>query len=266
VPATIVVDDGWQLRYARPEPDVGRWPDLRGWIDARHARGQRVLLWWKAWDRDGLPPEWCVRDGAGVGIAADPSNPEYEAHLRAQIRAMLGSVGLGADGLKIDFTGSTPSGPGLRRHGTEWGVSLLHRLLAIAHDEAKRTRPDALLITHAPNPAFADVTDMLRLNDMMRMEDRLPGLPAVAQMTHRARVAAAAIPGALVDTDDWETPDLATWRAYWQMKGELGVPALYYADTVGFDQDPFTEADYALMREVFAAARAGSVPMTAASR
>ena len=53
-PGTVVIDDKWQSAYGTNEPDTGKWPDLKAWIAGRHARGQRVLLWWKAWDPEGL--------------------------------------------------------------------------------------------------------------------------------------------------------------------------------------------------------------------
>jgi len=34
-----------------------------------------VLLWWKAWDPEGLPPELCIRNPDGTPVAFDPTNP-----------------------------------------------------------------------------------------------------------------------------------------------------------------------------------------------
>ena len=36
VPGTIVIDDKWQGAYGTCEPDPAKWPDLRGWVAARH--------------------------------------------------------------------------------------------------------------------------------------------------------------------------------------------------------------------------------------
>ncbi len=225
-PGTVVIDDKWQASYGRGEADRGRWPDLRGWVAQRHARGQHVLLWWKAWDPEGLPAEWCVRNAAGRAVAADPTSAAYQAHLEATLQLMLGRDGYDADGLKIDFTASAPSGPGLEAAGREWGVELLHALLALIHRSSKAAKADALIVAHAPNPYFADVADMMRLNDMLRLERVVPGTDVVRQMSHRAKVAAAACPGLLIDTDDWQVPDLAAWREYLLAQPLLGVPCL----------------------------------------
>ena len=75
VPGTVVLDDKWQATYGANEPDTEKWPDLEGWIAARHADGQKVLLWWKAWDPEGLPRELCVCTPDGRPVAVDPSNP-----------------------------------------------------------------------------------------------------------------------------------------------------------------------------------------------
>ena len=253
VPGTIVIDDRWQATYGGNEPDEERWPDLRGWIADRHADGQRVLLWFKAWDPDGLPPEACVTDALGRPIAADPTSPAYEALLRASLHRMLSADGLAADGLKVDFTAQTPSGPGLRRQGDAWGVALLHRLLQLVYRFAKEANPESLIVTHTPSPLFADVTDMIRLNDLLRLEDPEPFPPAVAQMTHRARVAAAIEPGMLIDTDDWCMPSKAEWRAYLAAKPLLGVPALYYATGIDTTGEVFTDEDYAAIRDAWTA-------------
>ena len=108
MPGTVVLDDKWQATYGRNEPDAEKWPDLQGWIAARHAEGRKVLLWWKAWDPEGLPPGLCVRNADGAPVALDPNNPELRAELRRAVRTML--VDLDADGFKVDFTARTPSG------------------------------------------------------------------------------------------------------------------------------------------------------------
>ncbi|HJP71410.1 MAG TPA: hypothetical protein VJ975_06800 [Candidatus Limnocylindria bacterium] len=252
VPGTIVIDDKWQSTYGRNEPDAERWPDLRGWIADRHADGQRVLLWFKAWDPEGLPPDACVTDALGQPVAADPASAAYEAILRDSLRAMLGADGLAADGLKVDFTAQTPSGPGLHRSGSEWGLALLHRLLALVYRFAKEANPEALVVTHTASPLFADVTDMIRLNDLLRLDDPDPFAPAVPQMRHRARVAASVEPGMLIDTDDWCMPSKAEWRSYLSVKPELGVPALYYATGIDHSGEAFDHLDYEAIRDAWA--------------
>jgi hypothetical protein len=94
IPGTVVIDDRWQGDYGTGTVDETSWPDLAGWIAARHAAGQRVLLWWKAWDPQGIPVEECIRDAGGR-----------------------------ADGFKVDSTQRVPSGRTLTAHGDEWGIT-----------------------------------------------------------------------------------------------------------------------------------------------
>lgn len=258
VPATVVVDDGWQGHYGLAVPHPQRWPDLRGFIDRRHDAGQKVLLWWKAWDPEGVPPEWCVTDPAGMPVAIDPTHPQAAAHLAATIRQFCAPDGFDADGMKVDFTARTPSGYALRGAGDAWGMALLHELLRVVYVAAKEAKPDALVITHTPNAAFADVSDMIRLNDMLRLDEQNPDSPLVSQMRYRARVVAATCPELLIDTDDWCAPSLAQWREYWAMKDTLGVPALYYTTHLDRTGEELAESDFALVRAVFATARAAA--------
>ncbi|GGO43298.1 hypothetical protein GCM10012287_06140 [Streptomyces daqingensis] len=255
-PGTVVIDDKWQRSYGSWEPDTAKWPDLRGWIDERHSDGRKVLLWWRAWATDGVPDEMCVRTPDGRPVALDPDHPGARALLADNITRMLGPRGLGADGLKIDFTADTPSGACLTSHGPHWGIALLHRQLAIIYAAAKEAKPDALVITHTPHPAFADVTDMIRLNDMLRLDDPDPYAPVVPQMRQRAAVARASCPGLLLDTDDWCAPDREQWREYCAVKHELGVPALYVATHLDRTGEPLEEADYAAVGASWARWRA----------
>lgn len=248
LPGTVIVDDKWQREYATCAPDPIKWPDLPGWIARRHERGQRVLLWWKAWDVEGAPAQACVRAPDGTPIAVDPDTPAGREMVDRAVTRMLGRDGLGADGLKIDFIARTPSGVALTHAGPNWGAALLHRLLATVYAAAKRANPDALIVTHTPNPAFVDVTDMLRLNDVRMLDAPDPDGPVVAHMTYRAGVVRATCPELPVDTDGWCLPDRAAFLEYLAHQPALGVPALYYAthlDASGEELDPADLAEVA---------------------
>jgi hypothetical protein len=145
-------------------------------------------------------------------------------------------------------------------------VELLRRLLETVHAEAKRIKPDCLLIGHTPNAAVDPYVDMIRLNDMLRLDDPEPAVPILPQMRYRAAVARAACPDHPVDTDDWCVPDLANWRAYARIKSELGVPALYYATHLDLTGEALEAADYGLQCETWAAYRvAHGLPTPAAA-
>ncbi len=262
VPGTIVVDDKWQEHYATCRPDTGKWPDLARFIEARHARGQRVLLWWKAWDPEGAPADACVRDPEGTPLAIDPESPKGRALIEDAMARMLGTDGLNADGLKVDFTGRTPTGASLLHAGPSWGFDLLHELLAVAYRAAKEADPGSLIVTHTPDPAFRDVTDAIRLNDVMHTDHpdglTLPhGQAVVAQMTYRADVVRAVCPETLIDTDGWCLPGSGDLATYGEAAPALGVPALYYAEGMdGADRGPVEPAVWASIAAAWAAYRA----------
>ena len=210
-----------------------------------------MLLWWKAWDSEGLPDELCVRNADGAPVAFDPSNPDARAELGAIVRRMLAPDGLDADGLKIDFTARTPSGYAITTASGSSGIALLHELLQIVYEAAKSAKPDALIVTQTPHPSFVDVTDMIRLNDMLRLADGSAPASVVPQMRHRAEVVRAACPELLVDTDDWAVPSLAAWREYLREKPVLGVPALYYADLLDGLGARLGPEDYEALRDIW---------------
>lgn len=238
-PGTVVIDDRWQAQYGTAEPDIDAWPDLRGWIDDRHAEGRRVLLWFKAWDPAGLPAEECVTDASGRPIAADPGSPAYLARLDAIVERLLAADGLDADGFKVDFTQRAPSGTMLRPAPDSdgvWGIAALHRLVARIHAAAKRIKPDALVITHTVHPSFGDVTDMVRTNDVLEHDVAGRPVSVAAQLRARHEIVAAVLPGHPVDTDQWPMPNRDEWLDYASTQAGLGVPALYYLERVGQDE------------------------------
>jgi len=71
----------------------------------------------------GLPSEECVLNPRGIVVTCDPSNPNFERCLRESIDEILSPDGYNADGLKIDFTERSPSGPNLYAYGEAWSLS-----------------------------------------------------------------------------------------------------------------------------------------------
>lgn len=244
VPGTVVIDDRWQAEYGTNTVDTEKWPDLRGWIADRHADGQRVLLWFKAWDPSGLPAALTVRDAHGRPVSVDPSNPAYLAALRDQVTRMLSADGLDADGFKVDFTQRAPSGVSLTAETDGvWGIAALHAIIRTIHEAAKAVKPDALVVTHTVHPSFGHVSDMIRLNDVL--EDDVHGrpVPVADQVRFRHDVAAAALPGHPIDTDQWPMPNREEWLSYARVQAGLGVPALYYVESIDNSGEAITDAD-----------------------
>lgn len=240
-PGTIVIDDRWQQHYGTAEPDTDAWPDMRGWIAKQHAEGRRVLLWWKAWDPAGLPADECVTDAAGRPVAADPGSPAYLARLDAIAERLLSADGLDADGFKVDFTQRTPSGTMLRSAPDSdgvWGIAALHRLVGRLHAAATSIKDDALVITHTVHPAFGDISDMIRTNDVLEHDTAGEPVSVAAQLRARHEIVAATLPEHPVDTDQWPMPNREEWLDYARSQGQYGVPALYYLERVGEGDEP----------------------------
>ncbi|MEV4266765.1 hypothetical protein [Kribbella sp. NPDC049584] len=255
VPDTVVIDDKWQASYATCRPDPAKWTDLKGWIAKRHAGGQRVLLWWKAWDYEGAPLSACVTDALGSPVGLDAESPAGIELITDAVSYMLSADGLDADGFKIDFTARTPSGSSLRHAGPRWGAALLHEQLRLVYDTAKQVKPDALVVTHTPNPSYLDVTDMIRLNDVLHDHEAEPGYVA-RHMAYRAGVVRSALPELGIDTDGWMMPNHAEWRSYLQIQDSLGVPALYYVDGTDTDRYDFRSEDFDAVKDTWSRYRA----------
>jgi hypothetical protein len=97
---------------------------------------------------------------------------------------------------------------------------------------------------------------MVRLNDMLRLDDAGDRPPIVPQTRYRAPVARAACPEVLIDTDDWCVPDKACWRECLEVRPELGVPSLYYATHLDLTGERLDAADYEALRRTWARWRA----------
>ena len=215
---TVVIDDKWQREYGTLVPDEAKWPNMKSFIEARHANGQHVLLWIPVLHTEGIPPELCLRDG-GTLLAADITNPAYEELLREGIRSLVRDYGV--DGFKEDWIRGFVTKPGIPMHEPLHGIEMLRKYQLIVHDEAHRHREDALIETQTPHPVLRESSDMFRLNDVWF------GCRDVrAVMSTRARI--GRIAGWMrIDCDGACSAPLSEWWDYMQAQPGIGVPSLY---------------------------------------
>jgi len=239
-PGTIVIDDKWQKQYGTLEVDTEKWPDLRGWIDARHSEDRRVLLWLGASNPEGLPEDECIKDAQGRVKFPDPTNPAYQQRLRSILHRMLSSDPgcYNADGIKLDWL-FIPTEKGSKLHGGIWGVELFKLLVRQIFEAAKQEKPDALVISHTANPYFAECVDMLRLNDITDRSREI-----VSMMAHRHKIALAACPNVLIDCDNSCAPTHTEWMEYMKTQPSLGVPSCYFLTAVDGTMEPITDRDW----------------------
>lgn len=255
-PGTIIIDAVWQTALDVHEVDTTKWPDLRGFIDACHARDQRVLLWIDLWKHAQLPDGECAMLD-GKPVCADPTNPAYVDRLKREIRYMLSNAPgcLNADGFKIDGQSVQPYGYGMKTQGGVYGFALQRILLELFYREAKRNKPDALISLFSANPLFADICDIVRVGDLYSVK----GDP-LSTMRKRAEIIRLGMPGVLIDTDglfyfnlEYSVPTLIEEQA------KIGVPTIYVAEEIGeyrtFAQPsfrPLSDQDYRAISKCFA--------------
>lgn len=244
-PGILVIDDKWQGSYGLNNVDETKWTDLKGFIRRMHDKRCKVLLWLKAWDPEGVDGNLCIRDHHGAPQTVDPENPLYRNLFQEAAFHLLSSEGLDADGFKIDFTARIPTCPGCVSSGPSWGLELMRAYLALVYDSAKRAKEDALVMCHCPHPYLGDKLDMIRLNDVNTAR------PVVSQMTHRARVAKAALPGTLIDTDNWPMPNKSSWLEYIKAQPDLGIPSLYYLCCIDSSDESITDTDLDVVRKAW---------------
>ena len=247
---SIVIDDKWQQGYGTFDVDQQKWPDLKGFIAAQHAKGRHVLLWVPVADTDGLPSSLCVTY-QGKCVIADVGKPEYEAWLRPRIRHLVQD--LGVDGFKEDWVRS-PAAPGLPLTGSATGIEFVRRFQSILYSETHKWKPDAMVETQTTNALFRESSDVIRLNDIWYASRDVP-----ERMRLRARI--ANITGwPLVDTDNASSTNLKEWWNYMQAQPSIGIPALYFVSRTETTQESPSPADWnylaALWRQYIAAVKA----------
>jgi hypothetical protein len=239
---TIVIDDKWMAKYGTLDIDKQKWPDMKHFVDEQHMQGRHVLLWVPVADAEGLPGNLTITRN-GVPVLADVSNPDYEMFLRAQIRHLVADVGI--DGFKLDWEANPGDFTNIVESRPLYGIEFTRRFHSILFDEAHKWKPDALIETQTPNPAFRDSSDMLRLNDLF------PGTRDIVNVM-RSRAAIAHVAGwQLLDCDSGEQTTLAEWWSYAQAQPSIGVPSLYFLSSTRGTHEAPSQAQWAQLASVW---------------
>ena len=239
---TLVIDDKWQAAYGTFEVDAAKWPDMLAFVHRRHEEGRHVLLWVPVYHAEGLPDDLCIHR-EGRAVAADVSNPAYEALLRGRIAHLVRDVGI--DGFKVDWVWGTTREPGMATHAPLHGIEWLRRFQTILYGEAHRWRPDALVETHSACPLFRDCSDVLRLNDLHQGARNV-----AAAMAERARLARIA-GWPLADCDNAGST-LDEWWACMQAQPRFGVPSLYQLTGTRLTGEVIPEWMWQALRNIWA--------------
>ena len=252
-PSVLIIDDKWQQEYGSCLPNKDQWPDMRGFIDKMHARGIRVLLWYRFWCPDGLDEDMLITadktpyrfDFQRDLRYADPTNPKYREYMKKTIRTLLSNEEgcYNADGFKLDYAFLMPYGPKAKTYGNQYGAELLKTYIKMFYDFAKAVKPDALINCSPCHPYFNDVCDQARLHDPAGFRNHRD------IMAYRSRLYRAMLPGVLVDADtaDYSTHDTA--MRYYRAQPTIGAPDIYRFSNS--ESCTFTDEDWAEIRAIY---------------
>ena len=178
-------------------------------------------------------PEWLVHTREGkVSDIFDYTNPEARDYLRSRIHYMLSSdtLGLNADGLKVDFIDRLPNPAASTFHDPSWGIgeAMSAKVMELIYTSAREVKADALIDSSFMNPLFHAWQNVIRLNDDV----------SNAVETYWWRAWTASVNGVrLIDGDDWWAMErylvpLTLAKSAW------GIPNLYaieYRGSLGTD-------------------------------
>lgn len=244
-PTAMIIDDKWQEHYATDVVNTDKWPDLRGFVDARHGEGIHTMLWFKLWDPDGWDEKLCVHMDNGE-LRLDPSTPQFLANLDEVLYRILSSNEgcYDCDGMKLDFAFINPIGRKVHTHSGKYGVELLYEMQAYIYMKSKEIKPDALINASPCHPYFAHICDQARLHDYNynnrnNRED----------LVTRGKMFSAAMPGVLLDTDN---AGYANYRdtMHWLLTQPLtGVPDIY--SLIGTKTCPMDDSDFFALSQLW---------------
>jgi len=244
-PTALIIDDKWMTHYATHIADPEKWPDMRAFVDRRHAEGINTMVWFKLWDADGWDEEICLKSDKGE-VRIDPSHPKFLANLDEEMHRILsGDEGCyDCDGFKLDFAFFIPIGRKVHSYSGKYGVELLYDMMAYIYERAKAEKPYALVNCSPCHPYFGHICDQARLHDYEPKNRN-----NLEDLAMRARLFSTAMPGVLLDTDNAGFNTRRDTMRWMLMQPSIGVPDLYSLSAT--PSCPLTRADFAAIAQVW---------------
>lgn len=226
-PKVLIIDDKWSEEYSNYIVDKKRFPDLRAFVDRRHAEGIHTLLWFIMFFAEGWPDKsmWILDEYGHKTL--DPSHPLVRENIEKSVERMISSAEgcYDCDGFKLDFAFENPKGRHFKTYSGKYGCELLYDYMELIYTTAKKIKPYALINNSACHPYFTHLCDMARLHDYYALNRR-----NLEDLSGRGKLFAIAMPGVLQDTDN---SAFVTRRdtMRWQLNQQtVGVPDLYAID------------------------------------
>ncbi len=222
-PRCLIIDDKWQSEYGTDIADPAKWPDLRGFVDARRAEGIHTMLWFKIFDPEGIPEEAVVTTEDG-DRRVDVSHPAFLEILDAALTRIFSSAEgcYDCDGIKIDYAFQIPIGKKFRTYSGKYGVEWLYEFMKHIYDKAKSIKPEAIINCSPCHPYFAAVCDQARLHDY-NPDNR----NCREDLSMRGKMFSIAMPGVLLDTDNAGFNTSRDTMRWMLDQPAVGVPDLY---------------------------------------
>ncbi len=215
----LIIENKWAGADGDASPSE-RFEDLRALIDWCHEQGIKVILFWKAWkvEARSLP----IRMGIFDGEMIDATHPLFENYVDSCCQVLFGDGPnqLNADGLKIDqlFLTRDPAKARYAMSSTGIGFREAYHYLQTFYQTAKKYKADALIMSSAIDPHFADVQDMVRINDDWDNK---------TVREKRGRIITQALPGMLIDGDAADLPSSIAFYHY-VTSAIYGIPSIQY--------------------------------------
>lgn len=247
-PRCLIIDDKWQKNYAVDIADPEKFPDMRAFVDRRHAEGIHTMLWFKIFDTDGIEDEnACITLEKGER-RVDPSHPAFIKILDdALYRILSPDEGCyDCDGIKIDYAFQIPIGREVKTYSGKYGVELLYEFMEHIYTTAKRIKPYAIINCSPCHPYFAHICDQGRLHDY-DSRNRF----CAEDLEFRAKMFRIAMPDTLLDTDNAGFNTRRDTMRWLMKQPQTGVPDLYCISPMpsfGFSEEDLTALS-ALWRE-----------------
>lgn len=235
-PRCLIIDDKWQTEYCTDIANPEKFPDMRAFVDARHAEGIHTMLWFKIFDPEGLDESAVVVTEKGER-RVDVSHPEFLKVLdEALYRIFSSDEGCyDCDGIKIDYAFQIPIGRKFTTFSGKYGVELLYEFMKHIYETAKKIKPYALINCSPCHPYFSHICDQGRLHDYDG-QNRF----CREDMGFRAKMFSIAMPGTLLDTDNAGFNTKRDTMRWMLSQPDFGVPDIYCVSalpSMSFDEE-----------------------------